>query len=378
MRIVFWQNCLSQHQLPYITQLIEYDVISQVVIAVPYAISESRKAMGWRIGLIPKSSKLKIFINPNEQVIDELLKIEQGNSYHFFSGIRGFQFVFNAFLKSLKYTVKRGIITERPNTFGFGLRNGKPLWLHRIRFLLQDHKFIPYIDYVFAMGEDAVKYYQSLSSRWQIFHFAYCTQIKNEEKDSVLNLDSYTHLVFLGSLEWRKAPDDILKALYLNVLNHPDFCYNMDFIGEGKRLPNLKRYTDKKFLKNVRFLGYKSNNEAVSILEKEDILILPSIYDGWGAVINEALSKGLYVICSDKCGAKELLSNPLCGHIFKAGNYRELANLLLYCTQNIEKIRANREFRKRWALEHISGKIIANYFINCLSDKNITAPWLLQ
>lgn len=378
MRIVFWQNCLSPHQLPYITQLIEHNVISQVVIAAPCTISTSRKAMGWDVGSIPKSSKLDIFINPSEKFIDELLKKDQENSYHFFSGIRGFQFVFNAFLKSLKYSVKRGIITERPYTYGFGLKNGKPLWLHRIRFLLQDRKFIPYIDYVFAMGEDAVKYYHSLSSKWQVFHFAYCTEIKNTRNSSLSDLDPSTRFVFLGSLEWRKAPKDILKALHLNMLNHSDFCYNMDLIGGGKLLPELKRYINQKQLKNIHLLGYKPNNEAISILEGKDILILPSIHDGWGAVVNEALAKGLYVICSDKCGAKELVSNPLCGKTFKAGNYQELANAILYCIQNIEEIRENKELRKKWALTHISGEIIANYFLKCLHDKYVIAPWLLQ
>lgn len=378
MRIVFWQNSLSPHQLPYITQLVEYECISQIVVAVPYAVNTSRKAMGWSVETISESSKLNIFINPSEKFIDELLKKDQENSYHFFSGIRGFQFVFNAFLKSLKYRVKRGIITERPNTFGFGFRNGKPLWLHRLRFLLQDRKFIPYIDYVFAMGEDAVKYYQSLSSKWQVFHFAYCTAIKNAEKCSNSNFDPCIRFAFLGSLEWRKAPNDILKAFYQNIQNKSDFCYNMDFIGGGKLLPELRRYIDQKRLKNIHFLGYKPNNEAISILEKEDILILPSIYDGWGAVVNEALAKGLYVICSDKCGAKELVSNSLCGHTFKAGDYQDLANVILYCTKNIEKIRGNKELRREWAITHISGEIIANYFLKCLHDKNVIAPWLLQ
>lgn len=46
--------------------------------------------------------------------------------------------------------------------------------------------------------------------------------------------------------------------------------------------------------------------EIPSILSNQDILILPSIYDGWGAVVNEALQSGLYVISSNQCGAKDL------------------------------------------------------------------------
>lgn len=377
MRIVFWQNSLSPHQLPYITQLIENNNVNQVIIAVPYTVNSSRKAMGWNIEGIPNSPKLNIYINPDKQTIDRLLKEAPENSYHFFSGIRGFKFIFEAFKQSLKYNIKRGLITERPNTFGFGLKNGKPLWLHKIRFFLQDKKFIQYITYVFAMGDDAVKYYQSISSEWKVFHFAYCTQINNENY-SLSESGSYANFAFLGSLEWWKAPHDILKALHFDLINQSNFNYHMYFIGGGRLLCKLKKYIEKKTLKNIFFLGYKPNSEATSILEKKDILILPSVYDGWGAVVNEALGKGLYIICSDKCGAKELLSNPLCGQVFKAGNYRELANIILYCTQNIERIRKNKEFRRNWALTHISGKIIANYFIDCLNNENAQAPWLLK
>lgn len=48
-------------------------------------------------------------------------------------------------------------------------------------------------------------------------------------------------------------------------------------------------------------------NEIPHIMENHDILILPSLHDGWGAVVNEAITMGLYIITSDKCGAKALI-----------------------------------------------------------------------
>lgn len=34
-----------------------------------------------------------------------------------------------------------------------------------------------------------------------------------------------------------------------------------------------------------------------------DYLILPSLYDGWGAVVNEGLQSGCKVLVSKDCGA---------------------------------------------------------------------------
>lgn len=86
--------------------------------------------------------------------------------------------------------------------------------------------------------------------------------------------------------------------------------------------------------------------------------------------------QGKYVICSDKCGAKELLCNTINGKIFKSKNYKELANQMQYCLDNISTIRNQESQRKEWADECISGKAIAKYLIDCLNGRPTKVPWL--
>lgn len=57
-------------------------------------------------------------------------------------------------------------------------------------------------------------------------------------------------------------------------------------------------------------------NKVHQMMHRFDVLVLPSRYDGWGAVINEALQRGLYVICSNRCGAKALVVNDKIGKVF--------------------------------------------------------------
>ena len=50
---------------------------------------------------------------------------------------------------------------------------------------------------------------------------------------------------------------------------------------------------------------------------QNNILILPSKYDGWGVVIIEAMSRGMALISSDNVGAsKEYLKHNFNGRIF--------------------------------------------------------------
>lgn len=71
---------------------------------------------------------------------------------------------------SLTYDVKRFIITEPPLTYK------KPLWMHYLRFYLQDYKYVKHIDGIFGFGQAAVDYYRSISKHWKVFPFQYVTE----------------------------------------------------------------------------------------------------------------------------------------------------------------------------------------------------------
>lgn len=133
----------------------------------------------------------------------------------------------------------------------------------------------------------------------------------------------------------------------LSEIISPTFGW-ADDLGQGQNI-KYKLLTTKHFMQQV------------------DIFILPSIYDGWGAVVNEALQAGCYVICSDAAGASDLILNDKrLESVFHRGNVKQLAEAMSWCNEHIQEIRGNRNFRMQWADEHISGKAVAKYMIDCL------------
>ena len=72
----------------------------------------------------------------------------------------------------------------------------------------------------------------------------------------------------------------------------------------------------------------KSNAEAVAEIARHDLFLLPSRFDGWGAVVNEALMCGVPVVCSDNCGAAELLGESWRGEVFRTGSAAGLKDIL--------------------------------------------------
>jgi glycosyltransferase involved in cell wall biosynthesis len=98
------------------------------------------------------------------------------------------------------------------------------------------------------------------------------------------------------------------------------------------------------------------------LFEEADLLLLPSKWDGWGAVVNEALMCGVPVICSDRCGAADLLRESWRGSIFKTGSVESLRSML---QEWIERGR-NKESSSR--IKQWSSRIEASQFARYLVE----------
>ena len=249
MRIVFWQNCLSPHQLPYIVHLLNDSRVDEVVVIAGVTVSDARRNMGWQMSAFEGLDKCKVYISPHDAIIESLLGERPNESHHLFSGIRADTFVFRCLCMSMKYNLHRGMITERPNTYNFkwNITNGKPYWMHRLRFLIQDRKYAKRMKYVFAIGKGADKYFNSLGLRWKVYPFCYCTQ-------SILGTSNVTHpspqYIFVGSLTHRKNPISIVKAFSQNKWG------NVKFIGDGELKHKLLKEIERNRLQNnIKLIG---------------------------------------------------------------------------------------------------------------------------
>ena len=366
MRIVFWQNCLSPHQLPYIVKLVDDERIDEVVVVASETMSGDRKDMGWKLPKYDGIDRCIILVKPDNGKIDALLSERTDDSWHLFSGIHADAFVFHCLDMSMKYHLRRGMIAEPPLTYDTkrDKENAKPLWMHRIRFRLLDYRYAKHMEAVFAMGTDAVKYFKSVNKHWHVFNFSYCT----EPSLQPVSVDGGACFLFVGSFSKRKNPIAILDA-YLGM-KHKELLEKIGFIGDGQLRKALYEKIENEHLQEkVTVFGTVSQTDIPKYLAKADVLILPSLHDGWGAVVNEALQSGCYSIVSDDCGAKSLLKDdPRLGAIFNHKKNDELAKYMDYVVSNIDKIRQDRDYRKKWAEDHISGRVLAKYMIDCLES----------
>jgi glycosyltransferase involved in cell wall biosynthesis len=59
-----------------------------------------------------------------------------------------------------------------------------------------------------------------------------------------------------------------------------------------------------------------------------DVLILPSLFEGFGQVITEAMSQGTPVITTERTGGADFIKHNENGWLVKAGSSEEIKNVL--------------------------------------------------
>lgn len=101
------------------------------------------------------------------------------------------------------------------------------------------------------------------------------------------------------------------------------------FAARASSRPALRKKAAELKLDRVHFAGYLDESEIAQRLGSTLALILPSIEEQHGLVINEALAMGVPVLLSDNCGARDLLvRSGVNGYVFEADNACGLAHFM--------------------------------------------------
>ena len=132
--------------------------------------------------------------------------------------------------------------------------------------------------------------------------------------------------LFCAKLQPWKAPTDLLEAFALaNVAGS-----FLIFAGDGPLRSALdRRAVELKLEGRVRFLGFVNQSQLPGVYRAADLLVLPSHYEPFGLVVNEAMLCGCPVAVSDRVGAKfDLVKPGENGYVFPAGDVERLAAVL--------------------------------------------------
>ena len=325
MRITFYQNSISPHQLPLAREVaaaIGVDNVRYVYVA---GVSEGRLKCGWT--------------NVKESAGIRLIHIGADDSQDWiecadvvYTGIRDLSLFTRRQLKGLQ-------------TFYVSERWFKPVPLGRFLLpgwfrILSPFYIAMLVEFVrwqrsdsnarcFAIGPDANKDFRHIGiPAYKIIPWGYYV---DQDADIDVRHRSLEHkiekrILWVGRMVTLKRVDTIINALRLLVEKkiQSTFSYTLTLVGDGPESNRLKKLS---LGLPVRFLPFQPIEKVRDIMRKHDIFVFSSNgLEGWGAVVNEALAEGLVVLGSTAPGAcRSLLPQ---NRLFKVGDARSLANLL--------------------------------------------------
>lgn len=383
MKIVCWQSTLTEHQAytfialqSFAGEPIEF-VVSELEI-------EVRKSQGWTafdfgelsvhdLGGRGWWSRGVALINRYPDAI------------HLFNGMWSNGRFFLLLLYAQTKSARIGLITEpyadkfvsyfdeRPNCVDKIKQWVRPLAYRILGGLLSRR-----IGMVFAISKKAVSQFKTLGFSYdQVFPYGYFVPpaLVPPSDDIDSPRTKTLKLVFVGSLIARKGLSSLLQAIQSCRDQGCDVA--LDIFGPGD--PSAYHGD----ISGIEFRGAIPFGKVQSMVHQYDALILPSLHDGWGVVVNEALLQGVPVLVSSECGSKALVMSSGAGEVFIANDWVGIAKL-------ITKICKSPDLLLKWRSaaadyrETLFPSVAGNYLYQCLlysmtgAGAKPEAPWYID
>lgn len=135
-------------------------------------------------------------------------------------------------------------------------------------------------------------------------------------------------VIFVGLLSIRKGIHHLIEAW--QQLNLPLDRTQLLLVGTMQRDLQQVLY-NKQLNSNIIFYGPTSRVTLRTLYQQASVFVLPSIEDGFGMVMGEAMASGLPVICSRNTGAPDVITHGNEGFLVNAGDVRAFAEKISWC-----------------------------------------------
>ena len=367
--IWIWQRMVTPHQAALAAALAERGF--KVNFVANEILSKERIKLGWEM---PKLGKVKLLLAPNKDIVTHYALNAPKDSIHLCQGLRGNGLVGYAQRVIRKRGLKHWIMMERVDDndwTGFIKKI-----IYRILFLYWRN----HLTGVLAIGHKAPEWFVARGmKRNRVYPFSYFLKkprISNYLSPSFKkNIKRPFRFIFVGRLINLKRVDLLIKAIAALKLKEIEFW----IVGNGSEEERLRSLANKLLPKKVFWLGVIPIKKIPNIIHQADCLVLPSRYDGWGVVVNEALMVGTPVVCSDKCGSSVIVEASGVGSVFSTYKQKALIDSL---NDQYEKGLVSSKQRQKiikWS-RCLGASLGAKYLESILNFKNsnvnlIKLPW---
>lgn len=193
-----------------------------------------------------------------------------------------------------------------------------------------------------AIGSVAQQDYQQRFPDHPVFNISYYCNLAPFRVSNPQRLHEPVTILFCGQMIHRKGVDLLLEAF--ERLIQSGRKARLLLVGREAELPQMLQTLPAEVIQHIEYVGFQAPEDLPQFFRQADLFVLPSRYDGWGVVVNQALGAGLAIICSDAVGAAPDLIEPgLNGNIFRSEDVDALFETLNYYLQHPQGLQLARQ-----------------------------------
>jgi glycosyltransferase involved in cell wall biosynthesis len=169
-----------------------------------------------------------------------------------------------------------------------------------------------------------------------------------------------TVFIYVGRLETYKGIECLLGAFDTVCRAHPEAA--LLIVGDGRERGRVKAAA--RDCTAIHYAGRLDYEHVVRAYNCADVAVVPSEFEPWGLVVNEAMATGLPVIASDRVGCvDDLVRNGETGLVFRSGSAEALGDSMIQLLR-APQLRdamgaAARSLIAGWTLERQARTIVA-------------------
>lgn len=221
----------------------------------------------------------------------------------------------------------------------------------------------PYFHYLPIGGYAAADMKRLAAFHKRLWNWGYFTSLA-ESCSPCVERNGVLRILWAGRmLSWKRV-DTLVRAFALLRRSVADA--HLMLIGNGPSREKLEQLTRR--LNIDTHVDFRPGMPVAQVREQmrnAHVYVLPSNgYEGWGAVLNEAMAEGCAIVASAAAGAaKTILRHGENGLLFNPGDYRRLSDLLVQLTMDESFRRRLAESGRRSIMEMWSPEIAAERFL---------------
>lgn len=380
VKVVFWLPVLTEHQV-HTLRAFQHHLGREIHVMIGQEYLPDRRLQGWNI---PDVADLKVELLPNQGWwrSGRACLLRHDDAMHLFGGLWMDRRLFSLLVWAQWHGLWTGLISEpyseklvgdQHDDTGISLVVKK--YLRHVAYQSLGSMVVRRLRVVFAIAPLAMEQFRRMGARPSILApFGYfvprVSAISSKKHFSARPL----RLIFVGSMIERKGWKIAVEAVNRCRMDGLDVI--LDLYGSTEQNIFLPKND------GITFRGRIPFGESQKVISQYDLLLVPSIHDGWGVVVNEAILQGVPSIVSSHVGAKILVEQARAGLVVAKNTPAAWAKAIVGLVGNRAQLERWGEAARRMSAA-ITPESAAIYLLRVLSavreerESLPTPPWIM-